>query len=131
VNRVPIQKLEAGGKCGRCHEPLFTGKPLTLTETNFNKHLERNDLPVLVDFWAAWCGPCQSIAPVFARAAKELEPEVRLAKVDTEASQGIALRYGIRSIPTLILFKGGRELGRISGALDLNALLRWTRQHLV
>jgi thioredoxin 2 len=130
VNRVPRDRLGAGGNCGRCKRPLFTGHPLALREASFAQHLGRSDIPLLVDFWASWCGPCKMMAPVFERAASELEPHVRLAKVNTEEQQGLAARYGIRSIPTLILFKEGREAARIAGALDLQNLLAWTRQHL-
>ncbi|MGC1954005.1 MAG: thioredoxin TrxC [Gammaproteobacteria bacterium] len=129
VNRVPAAKLGSGGKCGKCHARLFAGKPIALDEENFARHIERSDIPVLVDFWAAWCGPCQVMAPVFEQAARELEPNVRLAKVNTEAAQGLALKFGIRSIPSLLVFKGGREVARIAGALGLSDLLQWTRQH--
>ena len=129
VNRVPTPKLGSGGKCGRCHVKLFSGKPIALDEENFSRHIERSDIPVLVDFWAAWCGPCRVMAPVFEQAARELEPNVRLAKVDTEAAQGLAIRFGIRSIPSLIVFKRGHELARTAGALALPDLLRWARQH--
>ncbi len=130
INRVPRDRLGAGGKCGRCKQPLFTGHPLALREAGFTQHLSRSDIPLLVDFWASWCGPCKMMAPVFERAASELEPHIRLAKVDTEEQQGLAARYGIRSIPTLILFQGGRETARIAGAQDLQNLLAWVRQHI-
>ncbi len=130
VNRVPRERLTAGGKCGRCKQPLFDGHPVSLHQGNFSQHIERSDIPILVDFWASWCGPCKMMAPVFERAAAELQPYVRLAKVNTEEQQGIAARYAIRSIPTLILFKGGREAARMAGAMDLQNLLAWTRQHL-
>jgi thioredoxin 2 len=130
VNRVPAERLGEGAKCGRCHEALFHRHPLTLTPANFQAHLERGDLPVLVDFWAPWCGPCRMMAPAFEQAAAQLEPRVRLAKVNTQEEQALAARYGIRSIPTLILFKGGREAARSAGAMDLQSLLAWTRQQL-
>jgi len=130
VNRLPAQLLAERPTCGQCRLALFTGQPLELTASNFDRHIGRGDLPVVVDFWAPWCGPCRSMAPAFARAAGELEPEVRLAKVDTESQQQLAARFNIRSIPTLTMFRSGREIARQSGAVDAATLRRWIRAHL-
>jgi len=130
VNRVPATKLGQGPNCGQCHRPLFESHPVELTEASFARQIERNDIPVLVDFWAPWCGPCKMMAPQFVQAAQFLEPGVRLAKVDTEAEQALGARYGIRSIPTLALFRGGRELARQAGAMGAQDIVRWVRGQL-
>jgi len=130
VNRVLVARLGEGPRCGKCHQPLFTGQPVSLTEQTFAVHTGRSDLPVAVDFWAEWCGPCKMMAPAFAAAAARLEPQVRFAKVDTEAMQGTAARYGIRSIPTLVLFAGGREIARQAGAMSTEQIVQWIRSHL-
>ncbi|MGN6514136.1 MAG: thioredoxin TrxC [Lysobacteraceae bacterium] len=129
-NRVPAARLEAGPACGRCHRPLFTGRPVALDAAGFAAQVERGQLPVLVDFWAPWCGPCRVMAPQFEQAAAQLEPRVRLAKVDTEAEPALGNRFGIRSIPTLALFRGGREVARQAGALGTADIVRWTRARL-
>ena len=127
INRIPVTPLGDNPTCGQCKQALFTGAPLNLTDASFSAHVERSSIPIVVDFWAAWCGPCKMMAPHFERAAKQLEPDVRLAKLDTDANQNTAGRFNIRSIPTLIVFKNGREVARQSGAMNANTLTNWIR----
>ena len=127
---VPAGRLGDGPRCPKCHTPLFDGHPVELTDQNFDQHIARSDIPVVVDFWAPWCAPCRMMAPAYEDAAARLAPGVRLAKLDTEAEPDIAARYGIRSIPTLIVFKGGREVSRQPGAMGSDALVRWVSSAL-
>jgi len=128
INRVPPGRLGDGASCGKCHRPLFTGHPLALDEQRFARHAQKSDIPLLIDFWAPWCGPCRMMAPAFEQAAAQLEPAMRLVKVNTEEAQSLGARFGIRSIPTLMLMHGGRELARQAGAMDAGGIVRWARQ---
>lgn len=130
INRVPGERLDQSPHCGVCHQPLLDGQLLALTADNFQRHVERSDIPVLVDFWAPWCGPCKMMAPVFSQVAGQFKTQVRFAKVNTEEQQLLASQFAIRSIPTLALFKGGREVDRLAGALDARNLVAWVQRHL-
>ncbi len=127
VNRIVSTRLGEKPKCGKCHQVLFSAHPVELTSDNFQQHISRSDIPVLVDFWAPWCGPCKMMAPAYEQAAAKLEPNVRLAKVNTENEQDIGDKYGIRSIPTLILFQKGREIARQAGAMSAADIVAWTQ----
>jgi thioredoxin 2 len=130
INRLAPARLTEAPKCGQCHAPLFDARPVELSTAKFRTHVQRNDIPLLVDFWAPWCAPCRVMGPQFAEAAATLEPRVRLAKVNTEAEQALAGEFGIRSIPTMILFKGGREVARQSGSIGAADIVRWTQSRL-
>lgn len=130
ANRIPSARLGDGPRCGKCKSPLFTGHPISLSDQTFDRHLQRSDIPLVTDFWAAWCGPCKMMAPFFERAAAELEPRVRLVKVNTDENPMLAQRYRINSIPTTVAFKGGKELARQPGAMNLQQLLQWINAQL-
>jgi thioredoxin 2 len=128
TNRVPDDRLSEG-LCGQCGQALFDAHPVALTGADFDRHIAKSELPVVVDFWAPWCGPCRTMAPVFERAAKELEPQFRFVKVNTDDEQALAARHGIRGIPTLAIFKGGAEVARVSGVMDAARFTAWVRAH--
>lgn len=125
VNRLPNSRLTDQPNCGKCKQALFTGTPQNLTHQTMAKVIANSDLPVVVDFWAPWCGPCQTMGPIFAQVTQGLEPQVRMAKVNTEQEQQLAAQYGIRSIPTLAIFKGGKEVARQAGVLQPAQLKAW------
>ena len=130
INRLPKDKLGAGGKCGVCRTPLFSGHPTELTSANFQRFIQKNQLPVVIDYWASWCGPCKMMAPIFASATQQMEPYVRFAKVNTETEQSLAAAANIRNIPTLVIYRDGQEVTRIAGAMDQQGLMSWIRQHI-
>lgn len=130
LNRVPRAKLDRNPKCGKCHSPLFQGKPVELNAANFETHALKSDLPIVIDFWAEWCAPCRMMTPAFEAAARQLEPRVRLSKLDTEAEPTIAGRYGIRGIPSMVMIRNGQEIARTSGAMPTSAIVAWIEQAL-
>lgn len=130
VNRLPADRLGDQPRCGNCHEPLFSAQPAEVTAAAFERQVNNSDIPVLVDCWAPWCGPCLAMAPAFEEAAARLEPAVRLLKLNTEEEQTIGARYDIRSIPTMLLFHRGKEIARQSGAMMAGDIIRWTQSNL-
>ena len=131
INRVPPERLRQRAKCGSCHRPLYEGRPAALdSAARFDKHAKHSDIPLLVDFWASWCGPCRAMAPIFEQAATKLEPDVRLIKVNSDAAPELLQRFSIQGIPTLMLVHHGREIARKPGLMSLPQLLAWTREHV-
>lgn len=130
VNRLEAAKAADAAKCGSCKQPLFTGQPADVDGKNFERQITKSDIPVLVDVWAPWCGPCRAMAPAYAEAAQQLEPNVRLIKLNSDNEQEISARLGIRGIPTMLLMQHGKEIGRISGAMPAQQIIAWTQQQL-
>ena len=126
INRLPAGRAPTQGKCGKCHAPLFSGHPIEVDQAAFERHVAHSDLPLLVDVWAPWCGPCRAMAPMFARATEALEPRVQLLKLNSDEAPEISAKFGISGIPTLLLLQKGRELARISGAMDSQRIVAWT-----
>lgn len=129
INRVPVARPAVAAKCGTCHNPLFTGHPTEVDGARFERHIARNDIPVVVDFWAPWCQPCLAMAPAYEQAAAELEPDFRLLKVNADEEQGLMAKFGIRSIPTMMLFSRGRVVAQSAGAMNARGILAWVRSH--
>jgi len=130
VNRVNTSAHPDSAHCGKCHQPLLTGEPIDMRDDTLPTLIARSEVPVVVDFWATWCAPCRMMAPQFAQAAGQLKGQAVLVKVDTDANPELSRAHQIRSIPTLAIFKGGREVARQSGAMPVSALVQWVRQHL-
>ena len=131
INRLPADRPATAARCGSCHRPLFDGHPVEVDEQAFARHVAHSDIPVLVDVWAPWCGPCRAMAPMFERAAKELEPMVRLLKLNADKAPSVSSRFSIKGIPTLLLMHDGKEISRQSGAMDARNIVAWTLNGLV
>jgi thioredoxin 2 len=129
-NRYPVGKSARRARCGKCRGMLFDGHPASVDAEGFAKHRRGNEIPVLVDVWAPWCGPCQTMAPMFERAASELEPEVRLIKLNADEAPSVSAELGIRGIPALILMRGGKVVAQTAGAMNTRQIVDWARSHL-
>ncbi len=130
INRLPAERAPQGARCGACHQPMFAGQPIEVDEAAFDRHVASSDIPVLIDVWAPWCGPCRAMAPMFERAAQALEPGVRLLKLNSDNAPALSSRLNISGIPTLLLMHGGREIARHSGAMDTRSIVAWTETKL-
>ncbi len=130
INRLPAERAPEGARCGACRQPIFTGKAIEVTEEGFGRHVANSNIPVLVDVWAPWCGPCRAMAPMYERAARELEPRVRLLKLNSDSAPALSSRLDITGIPTLLLMRGGREIARQAGAMDARSIIAWTEAGL-
>lgn len=130
VNRLPEGRKALGARCGICHHALFSGQPVEVGEATFDRHVARSDIPILIDAWAPWCGPCRAMAPIFAKAVSILEPDVRLLKLNSDKAPSLSARLGIRSIPTLLLMQEGKVVARSSGVMDADRVASWTRSNL-
>ncbi|MBR0764452.1 thioredoxin TrxC [Bradyrhizobium japonicum] len=130
TNRLPAGRTPQDARCGACHQPMFTGHPIEVDEEAFGRHVANSDIPVLVDVWAPWCGPCRAMAPQFERAARELEPRVRILKLNSDKAQALSQRLNVSGIPTLLLMRGGREIARHAGAMDTRSIVAWTESGL-
>ncbi|MCS5586400.1 MAG: thioredoxin TrxC [Gammaproteobacteria bacterium] len=130
LNKIPADKLNNNPSCGKCKNPLYKGEPISMTGAQLTRAIEKTDESLVVDFWATWCGPCQQFAPTFKQAASQIEPKARFIKIETEAEQAISAKYNIRSIPTLVIFKNGKEIDRVSGALSASDFTNWVNQHI-
>ncbi|WP_339031961.1 thioredoxin TrxC [Bradyrhizobium symbiodeficiens] len=130
INRLPAERAPQGARCGACHQPMFAGQPIEVDEAAFDRHVASSDIPVLIDVWAPWCGPCRAMAPMFERAAQALEPGVRLLKLNSDNAPALSSRLNISGIPTLLLMHRGREIARHSGAMDTRSIVAWTETKL-